>query len=47
MRDAQKDMVTASEHNYIDIIESIILDGENNMEDDVDICEYNSNTLQK
>ena len=44
MRDTQKDM--ASEHS-IDNIESIVLNGENDMQYDDDIFEYDSKTLQQ
>ena len=45
MRDIQKDMVTASEHNNIDTIESIVLSEENDIQDDDAICKYDNITL--
>ena len=35
------------EHKNIDILESIVLGEENDMQDGIDICEYDSNTLQQ
>ena len=46
-RDTQKDMAAASECSDIDTTESIVLVEENGIQDDVDICEYDSNTLQQ
>ena len=40
-------MVTASEHEDIDTIESIVLGEGNDMKDNVGFCEYGSNTLQQ
>ena len=37
-------MVTASKHNNIDTLETIVLGDENEMQDDLDICEHASNT---
>ena len=47
MRDTGKDIFTTSEHNSIDSIECVVLGEDNNMQDDVDICEYDSNKLQQ
>ena len=39
-------MVTGTEHNNNDAIESIVLCEENDMQDHANISEYDSNTLQ-
>ena len=41
------DMLTSSEHKKIDTLESIKLGDENDRQDDVDICEYDGNTLKQ
>ena len=47
MRDAQKDMVTASRENNIETIDSILQGEENDVQDDVDIYEYDCNRFQQ
>ena len=47
MRHTHWDVVTASEHNNINTIISIGLGDKNDMQDDVDMCEYDSNTMQQ
>ena len=47
MQVTQKDMVIYTEHNNIDNIKKITLSEENDMQEDVDICQYDSKTLQQ
>ena len=47
MRDTKKDMLTTSGHIDFDTTESIVLGEENDKQNDVDICKYDSNTLQQ
>ena len=47
MRDTQKDMVTASEHNNNDTIGSIVLSEESDIKYNVYIYEYDSKILQQ
>ena len=47
MRDTENNMVTTSKYNTIETLESIVQGEENGMQHDVEVCEYDSNTLQQ